>query len=262
MQVRQKRTKAYTLYPIPLTPNPNLRCVSCADDADETSAHPTTDDAPCQRSDSVQGGGGGAVETVEKSAGERTFGESDVAGGDGFSESVFVRRASAEASAGGVETEGGRVVRVPDEVELEYDGDVVRVLLRLLLKGEQRIITALMVASALLELLHPEGSSTGNWAQTYLGERERKVGADGSEGARPVGGGRLLKDEDGALLRQAALQASGFLMEMLKDESGGGQGRRRQQQAEAGAACFCVWQRSSWVPTRACGCVSGSGPRA
>ncbi len=155
---------------------------------------------------STQGGGGHALLGLGESVFARTSceGEGGSEGGEGAGEGV--------GRAGG----GGGWV---------YDGAVVGVVLKVLERhGERRVVTLLLAATLLLELLHPKGTaSADNWARALLGACAgggEEGGGAGDVGAHAGGGGggwgggerRLLGKEDGEVLSAAALEASSFLM--------------------------------------------------
>jgi hypothetical protein len=96
--------------------------------------------------------------------------------------------------------------------ELEYNAEVVGAVLELLgtkTQTQRRIITAMVAASVLLELLHPKGCGCTNWGREYL------------NAPAPGGSRRLLREEHAAVLRGAVVEASSFMVEMLKTADGG-----------------------------------------
>jgi hypothetical protein len=129
-------------------------------------------------------------------------------------ESIFERKSrGGEAEGGGEGGRGGEEGRGGAHEgagELEYNAEVVGAVLELLgTQTQRRIITAMVAASVLLELLHPKGCGCTNWGREYL------------DASAPGGSRRLLREEHAAVLRGAVVEAASFMVEMLKTADGG-----------------------------------------
>jgi hypothetical protein len=123
-------------------------------------------------------------------------------------ESIFERKSRGGVAEGGGEGVGGGAHGGAGE--LEYNAEVVGAVLELLgTQTQRRIITAMVAASVLLELLHPKGCGCTNWGREYL------------NASAPGGSRRLLREEHAAVLRGAVVEAASFMVEMLKTADGG-----------------------------------------